>query len=82
MKPPRDFTFKDMAIAFIKSDKIHNQGKRAEIDAEGFHRPQILPADLPAETLEVDDDPPLPPPPPRMWRRTVRLFQSVEQPSP
>lgn len=62
--PRGDFTFKDMAIAFIKSDKIHGEGKHAALIQKVFTDRKILPADLPPEQLEVT---------PR-----ARLFQSQE----
>ena len=68
--PRGDFTFKDMAIAFIKSDKLHADGKHAELLQKVFTDRKILPADLPAETLEVAPA-----------REQARLFQSSDEPA-
>ncbi|MBT9583766.1 hypothetical protein IV102_10485 [bacterium] len=67
--PRGDFTFKDMAVAFVKSDKIHGEGNRAALIQKVFTERKILPADLPAEQLEV---------PPQ--RSGAALFQSTEGP--
>ena len=50
--PRGKFTYRDMAIAFIQSDKLHNGGKRADLIQSCFTNRGILPADLPAELLE------------------------------
>lgn len=67
--PRGDFTYKDMAIAFIKSDKIHGQGKHSELLQKVFTDRKILPADLPPETLDVAPA-----------REQARLFQSSDDP--
>ncbi len=67
--PRGDFTYKDMAIAFIKSDKIHADGKHVELLQKVFTDRKILPADLPAETFETAPA-----------REHTRLFQSSEEP--
>ncbi len=66
--PRGDFTYKDMAIAFIKSDKIHSEGKHVELIQKVFTDRKILPADLPAETLEVTPN-------------RARLFASEDAPT-
>lgn len=71
--PHGKFTFRDMAVAFIQSDKIHHDGKRAGLIQKVFTDRNILPADLPAELLEKDE----------ASRRAVastRLFQSEQKP--
>ncbi len=71
--PHGKFSYRDMAVAFIQSDKIHNDGKRADLIQRVFTARDILPADLPAELLEKDE----------ASRRAVanaRLFQSDEKP--
>lgn len=65
--PRGDFTYKDMAIAFIKSDKKHANGKHAELIQKVFTDRKILPADLPADLLEVTPS-----------REEARLFQNDE----
>ena len=65
--PRGDFTFRDMAIAFVRSDKIHNGGKRAELIENVFKAREILPQDLAPEMLEVPISP-------------ARLFASEEAP--
>ncbi len=65
--PRGDFTFRDMAVAFVRSDKMHNEGKRAELIEKTFKAREILPQDLPAELLEV----PAP---------SARLFASEDPP--
>jgi hypothetical protein len=72
--PNGKFSYRDMAVAFIQSDKIHHGGERAELIQKVFTDRNILPADLPAELLEKDE----------ASRRAVssaRLFQSDEKPS-
>ncbi|MBX3169652.1 MAG: hypothetical protein KF760_19775 [Candidatus Eremiobacteraeota bacterium] len=69
--PRGDFTFKDMAIAFIKSDKIHADGKHVELLQKVFTERKILPADLPAETFETAPA-----------RERARLFQSDDELTP
>ncbi|MBS2034906.1 hypothetical protein JST97_07955 [bacterium] len=68
--PRGDFTYKDMAIAFIKSDKLHAEGKHAEMIQKVFTDRKILPADLPQELLEVAPA-----------REQSRLFQSNDEPA-
>ena len=68
--PRGDFTYKDMAVAFIKSDKLHADGKHADLIQKVFSDRKILPADLPAEQLEVTPS-----------REEARLFQSNEEPA-
>jgi hypothetical protein len=63
--PRGDFTFRDMAIAFIKSDKIHGEGKRAALIQQVFTQRKILPEELAPDQLEVP----------------ARLFQSQEGPA-
>lgn len=52
--PRGDFTYKDMAVAFVRSDKMHNQGARAQLIRDVFTQRKILPADLPDETFEPE----------------------------
>jgi hypothetical protein len=65
--PHGDFTYKDMAIAFVKSDKLHNGGKHADLIQAVFTARKILPADLPPDTFEP--------------AAGASLFQSSSQPS-
>jgi hypothetical protein len=67
--PRGKFGFKDMAISFIQSDKLHNGGKRADLIQKVFTERNILPADLPAEMLEKDVE--------SRRARTASLFQSA-----
>jgi len=71
--PRGKFGFKDMAVAFIQSDKLYNQGKRADLIQKIFTARDILPADLPAELLEKDVEA-------RRSAATGRLFQSEPAP--
>lgn len=64
--PRGDFTFRDMAIAFVRSDKIHNQGQRAELIEEVFRARKILPEDLDPEVFEIGQP------------GSARLFQSLD----
>lgn len=66
--PRGDFTFKDMAVAFVKSDKIHGEGKRAELIQKVFTARKILPADLDPAQLEAAPA-----------RDQAALFQSQER---
>ena len=68
--PRGDFTYKDMAIAFIKSDKIHDQGKHAKLIQEVFTQRKILPEDLDPSQLDVAEE-----------RRGARIFQSSGEPA-
>ena len=72
--PHGKFSYRDMAVAFIQSDKIHNDGKRAELIQKVFTERNMLPADLPTELLEKDEAS-------RRANATARLFQSDEKPS-
>lgn len=73
--PRGKFGFRDMAIAFIQSDKIHNDGKRADLIQKVFTARDILPADLPQELLEKDEVS-------RRSMASARLFQSAREPQP
>jgi hypothetical protein len=53
--PRGKFGYRDMAVAFIQSDKLHHQGQRAALIQKVFTDRNILPADLPAELLERDE---------------------------
>lgn len=63
--PRGKFVFKDMAIAFIQSDRLHGGGKHADLIQKVFTQRGILPKDLPAELLEKDQA-----------SRAARLFKS------
>ena len=72
--PRGKFGYRDMAVAFIQSDKLYHNGQRAELIQKVFTDRNILPADLPAELLERDE----------ASRRAVassRLFQSDQAPA-
>ncbi|MBS2036090.1 hypothetical protein JST97_13965 [bacterium] len=72
--PHAKFGYRDMAIAFIQSDKMHNDGKRADLIQKVFTARDILPADLPAELLEKDEAS-------RRAQASARLFQSDDRPA-
>lgn len=72
--PRGKFNFRDMAIAFIQSDRIHNDGKRSDLIQQVFTNRNILPADLPDELLEQDEAS-------RRSLSSARLFQSVQEPA-
>ena len=72
--PRGKFGYRDMAVAFIQSDKIYHDGKRAELIQKVFTDRNILPADLPSELLEKDEAS-------RRAGTSRRLFQSEEAPA-
>lgn len=65
--PRGDFTYQDMAIAFVKSDNIHNEGKRAALIQDVFTQRKILPQDLDPAVFEPT-------------RSGANLLQGAEEP--
>ncbi len=53
--PRARFGFRDMALAFVQSDKIHGSGQRAALIQKCFTERDILPRDLAPELLERDE---------------------------
>lgn len=49
--PQGDFTYKDMAIAFVQADKQYNDGKNADILTSTFKARKILPEDFQPEDV-------------------------------
>lgn len=50
--PRGEFTYKDMATTMIQSDKLHNDGKRADMIQKVFTNRKILPENLNPAALE------------------------------